>query len=189
MPSGDSAKALLRAAARGARETLDAGFRARASAAIAARLADLPAFAVARTVALYAPIGSEVATAAIEAAVRLHNGLCCYPRVEGEHLSLLAAWADELSPTGRLRIPEPPPDREREVPPGEIDLYVVPLVAVDAAHLHIGYGRGFYDRVLAIVPAAIPRIGLAFEAQIVPQVPSDPHDVPLTAVVTETRIL
>ncbi len=148
----------------------------------------LPVFGAARTIALFASIGSEVETAGLEAAARGHNASTCYPRVQGGRLSFYAASRDELSPEGRWKIPSPPDDPERGVDPLAIDLFIVPGVAFDAAHRRLGYGRGYYDRVLAAAPRAA-KIAVAFEAQIVGEVPVGSHDVTVDAVVTESRVL
>ena len=64
-----------------------------------------------------------------------------------------------------------------------IDLYIVPGVAFDKNGNRLGRGRGYYDRLLANV--TVPKIGLAFEIQMVAQVPTTSYDVPMTVVVTE----
>ena len=62
--------------------------------------------------------------------------------------------------------------------------FVVPGLAFDRAGGRIGWGRGHYDATLAAAPNA-RRIGLAFECQLVAEVPHAPHDVRLHFVVTE----
>lgn len=63
---------------------------------------------------------------------------------------------------------------------------VVPLVAFDDRCHRLGYGKGYYDRFLT--SASAPTIGLAYELQHVRSLPSEPHDRPLTCVVTEQRL-
>ena len=67
------------------------------------------------------------------------------------------------------------------------DLVLLPLAAFDLAGNRIGYGQGHYDRALAARRAAghAPRlVGLALDVQEVPDVPAEPHDVPLDGVLT-----
>jgi 5-formyltetrahydrofolate cyclo-ligase len=74
------------------------------------------------------------------------------------------------------------------VPPSEIDCVVVPGVAFSPEGWRLGRGGGYYDATLAALPRAL-RVGVAFEVQLVPTVPREPHDVALDAVVTESRLL
>lgn len=68
------------------------------------------------------------------------------------------------------------------------DVLIMPLVAFTARGDRLGQGGGFYDKWLGAHPATI-RIGLAWDMQEVPELPVEPHDMPLTAVVTPTRVL
>lgn len=68
------------------------------------------------------------------------------------------------------------------------DVLLVPLVAFDAACRRLGYGGGFYDRTLPGLPGRF-RLGCAFAAQQVDEVPVGPYDMTLDAVVTERGIL
>lgn len=68
------------------------------------------------------------------------------------------------------------------------DVLFMPLVAFTASGDRLGQGGGFYDKWLAAHPEVI-RIGLAWDIQEVTELPVEPHDMPLTAVVTPTRVL
>jgi len=73
------------------------------------------------------------------------------------------------------------------MPAHTYDLIIVPIVAFDANRRRLGFGGGWYDRFLAKQPNA-QKIGLAFELQRVDEIPTEPHDVLLDAVVAETRV-
>lgn len=75
-------------------------------------------------------------------------------------------------------------DTEEVVP----DVLFMPLVAFTASGDRLGQGGGFYDKWLGAHPDTI-RIGLAWDMQEVPELPIEPHDMGLTAVVTPTRLL
>lgn len=66
------------------------------------------------------------------------------------------------------------------------DTLIVPLVAFDAHLNRLGYGGGFYDRTLERLRANAPTraMGLAYAAQELPQVPQEPTDQPLDALIT-----
>jgi 5-formyltetrahydrofolate cyclo-ligase len=68
-----------------------------------------------------------------------------------------------------------------------LDLALVPGLAFDARGHRLGRGKGFYDRLLAGFPGRT--VGVAFDFQVVAQVPVEPHDIALNAVVTPTRWL
>jgi 5-formyltetrahydrofolate cyclo-ligase len=59
----------------------------------------------------------------------------------------------------------------------------VPLLAFDASGHRLGYGGGFYDRTLEKL--AIPAIGIAYAGQEVASLPHEPHDMALSAILTE----
>lgn len=91
---------------------------------------------------------------------------------------------DTLVP-GAFNILEPEIKNKYE---GNIDLVLVPGVAFDEKGNRIGVGKGCYDAFLTVHRKAL-KIGLAFEQQIVGEVPFEEHDVPVDIVITEARII
>jgi len=85
-------------------------------------------------------------------------------------------------PSMEIVIGEPRPDQP--LPEGVFDVIFVPLVAFDRGGFRLGMGGGWYDRFLAHQPQA-QKIGLAFDLQLVDNVPSEKHDIALDTVVTE----
>jgi 5-formyltetrahydrofolate cyclo-ligase len=65
----------------------------------------------------------------------------------------------------------------------DLDLVIVPAVAFDKQGNRLGRGRGYYDRFLDKVPKEIPAIGLAFDFQILPTIPTAVHDVSVKKVI------
>ena len=65
---------------------------------------------------------------------------------------------------------------------------VVPCLAIDPRGQRVGYGKGFYDRLLPTLPNAF-RVAIAFDFQLVAEVPDAEGDVPVQAVVSDKRIL
>ena len=70
-----------------------------------------------------------------------------------------------------------------EKPAQQADLIIVPGLAFTASGHRLGYGGGFYDRLLAACPA-VPSLSLAFPQQLLPTVPTDEHDHPVDRVLT-----
>ncbi len=108
------------------------------------------------------------------------------PKVNGRELELyeIADFGRDVAP-GAWDIPEPCAGSRVEV--GVTDLVLVPGAAFDERGNRIGYGAGFYDKLLSRYKGMT--IALAFELQIVPAVPADIHDVPVRKIVTEKRII
>lgn len=94
--------------------------------------------------------------------------------------------ADKSLSTGKYGIMEPSADCS-VFPLNRLDLTLVPGLAFDPQGGRLGRGGGFYDRMLAQVSGV--KCGVAFDEQIVPQVPVEPHDVHLNCIMTPTRWL
>ena len=91
--------------------------------------------------------------------------------------------ARELS-DGPFKVREPVAECP-VVPMNRLDLALVPGLGFDARGGRVGRGKGHYDRLLAGFTGL--KIGVAFDCQIVPEIPREPHDIALDAVVTPTR--
>ncbi len=71
----------------------------------------------------------------------------------------------------------------------DVDLILVPALACDRNGYRLGYGGGYYDRLLAAPNwSAIPTIGVVFDQNLFDQLPTEPWDQPLTAICTETGV-
>jgi 5-formyltetrahydrofolate cyclo-ligase len=187
-PSLAERKAALRRRVLAARDALPPGTRARLSAAILARVTALEAFRAAPVVLGYASIGSEPATGAFLDAVLAGGRELVLPRVDRARRRLelhrVADLAADLRP-GVWGIAEPDPAR---CPPAALDAIafaLVPGVAFDPRGGRLGYGAGYYDRLLAAWPAPPPLVAAAFTVQVVDEVPVGPGDRPVDRVVTE----
>ncbi len=88
---------------------------------------------------------------------------------------------------GAYGIFEPQPDSPI-LEPNEVDAILVPAVACDRQGYRLGYGGGFYDRLLSSPHwASKPTVGIVFEFAYLPQLPVDPWDKPLHSICTENR--
>ncbi|EAZ91896.1 5-formyltetrahydrofolate cyclo-ligase [Crocosphaera chwakensis] len=71
-----------------------------------------------------------------------------------------------------------------------VDLILVPAVACDYNGYRLGYGGGFYDRLLNSPQwSSIPTVGIIFEFALLPQLPCEPWDQQLQAICTENNII
>ena len=184
-------KRTLRESLIAARDALPAAMRARASRSIADRIAALPAWRAARVVLLTLPFRSEW-----DARLAVRDALAdgktvAVPRVDAPARMLHALVIEDLErdvEPGYRGIPEPRADRPA-VPLDRIDWLLVPGIAFDPAGKRLGYGGGYYDRLLPLLPPAAERVAGAFEAQIVERVPAARHDIGVDCIVTERRML
>ena len=95
---------------------------------------------------------------------------------------------DELVPAsfGLLEpVPSVVADPERRCVPADVDLFLVPGLAFDREGGRIGYGKGYYDRLLGAARPGAVFLAVAFEGQRVEHVPMLAHDVPVHLVMTE----
>ena len=86
-------------------------------------------------------------------------------------------------------ILEPRRQGTRPVSVEALQLAIVPGVAFDIQGGRLGFGAGFYDRLLSRFPPGVPKVGLAFDFQITPRLPRQLHDIALDAIVTESRVI
>jgi 5-formyltetrahydrofolate cyclo-ligase len=170
------------------RDALSATQRASLSTSITARVLALSSYRNARRVMAYWSIGSEFETAGFVADLRANGKTLVLPRAPrgGRMLELYAVRDPEhdLAP-GVWGIREPRAELCRSMLPQEIDFVLVPGVAFTARCERLGYGKGFYDRLIAAFPERPPLVAPAFALQIVPAMPVSPTDQSVDMVVTE----
>jgi len=184
----EAAKAELRRRILAQRDALDAERRTALSAVIFGTVRSLPAFAAARTVLAYSSFGSEPVTDAFLVTVLGEGKTLLLPRVDRTTRSLELYRVSE--PGRQLRpgvwgIREPDPALCASLSPGEIDFVLVPGVVFDVRGGRVGYGAGYYDRLLRRCPPTAALVAGAFELQVVSEVPMEPHDRRMDRVVTE----
>ncbi|GMU73322.1 MAG: 5-formyltetrahydrofolate cyclo-ligase [Burkholderiales bacterium] len=185
------AKQAMRLAMVAARDALDPTWRARASAELVERIASLPTFARARSVLLTAPFRSEWDAAPLIERALAHGKDVSLPRVnEPERMLEICRIEDPATDIvpGHRGIPEPS-GRCIEIVPASIDWVLVPGIAFDPTGARLGYGGGYYDRLLPILAADAARVAGAFSVQIVARVPSAPHDIRMDTVVSEVGVV
>lgn len=102
------------------------------------------------------------------------------PRVNGVNLEVLP-YEETRMELGSFHIEEPTGNEVTD--PEEIELVVVPAVAYDRKGMRLGRGKGFYDRFLEKTKAT--KIGVGYEFQLLDELPSEPHDIPMDMVITQ----
>lgn len=185
------AKRALRARLIAERDRLPADAREAASLTLAATLAERADFRGARTLLLTLPFGSEWDTRPLLMRAWSEGKAVALPRVDLERRMLDACVIRDLARDvvpGHRAIPEPRAHCE-VIDPAAIDWVLVPGVGFDAAGRRLGYGGGYYDRLLPLLRPDVQRIAGAYDVQIVERVPAAPHDLKVDVVITPTRVL
>lgn len=175
------------------RDKLAPDQRAAASAAIRARLAALGAVRRARTLLGFAALPAEVQLdpLLIDAIERGTGVFLPYIERFSPPDLQIARVTDldrDLVPA-RMGIREPDPARRRPARVDRLDLVIAPGVAFDPAGRRLGHGAGFYDRLLSRLRPGTPVIAVAFDTQVVDDLPEEPHDMRVDAIVTESRTI
>ncbi len=180
-------KAHLRRDIAAKRRAIDPQWAKTASERIAENLLSMAVFQSAGTVALYMAIGGEVNLDALFQKCWDLGKRTCIPvfNAEAKIYEMAEVTAETKYSTGHFGIREP--ISSTPYPTNQIDLMIVPGVAFDRKGNRLGRGGGYYDRLLEGFSGA--SVAVAFDFQILPKIPADPHDKPVDFLVTETELL
>jgi 5-formyltetrahydrofolate cyclo-ligase len=192
---GRRVKTEIRKRMRGLRNTIPEAACAARSARIVDALHALdapPRLAAARAVALFWPIEErhEVDLRPLDARLRESGVRVAYPGVDPETREMsfrFVTHPDAMEEQG-FGFREPSP-REPAAAPGEIDVIVVPALAVDPRGHRIGYGAGYYDRTLPAFAPPARTVAVAFDFQLLAEIPTSDADFPVDWIVTDARVL
>jgi 5-formyltetrahydrofolate cyclo-ligase len=159
--------------------------KAQKDKAICKRLLRMKPYKDAKNVLFYMPVHGEVDLSAIFTK-KMSNKIIILPRVKnGTTLDLHEVDNPSVLNPGKFNIPEPAAHHPR-IAPEKIHLVLVPGIVFAKNGHRIGFGKGFYDRLLKKV--GCPKIGIAYEFQMVENIPAEPHDTPMDMIVTEKKI-
>lgn len=172
------------------RDAIPPDLKARKDNAIRSTLLNLEEFMDAKSVLMYVSFRSEVDTIKELEDVICLNKKLVVPLVNNRDKTLTLYEikdTSELEP-GYMGIPEPNVGEDRKVDIKDVDIVIIPGTGFDPRGNRLGYGGGYYDRLLADAKN-IPRVALAFEEQIVDEIPAEPHDMKMDVIVTDERVI
>ena len=161
--------------------------KSRKSGIIKNKLFNEEDFKKAGVVMFYVSLKDEVNTLTmIDEAIKAGKRVCV-PVILKEDKRLIAGEIRERSvdlEKQHFGIYQPKEGHAREVPLEDIDLVIVPGIAFDRNNVRLGRGHGYYDRFLSGIPDKTRTIGLAFDFQVVENLPKDSHDIPVSKTIT-----
>ena len=181
-PDAGAAKSALRERHLARRERRPLGEREAAAAAVVQAL--LRGLSRVRAFAAYVPEETEPGHGRIPAAFTQLGARVLLPVVPPSGSQL--AWAVDtgrLTP-GRHGVLEPMGPRLGPTAIGTADVVVLPALGVDRRGVRLGRGGGYYDRALLHVRPDAVLVAVVFDDEFVDELPDEPHDRPVTAVVT-----
>ena len=156
---------------------------------IISKLEELPEFKPAKNILCYVSFSTEVETIPfIKKYLLTKSKNILVPKMIGNKLRLFRINSfSDLAP-GNFNILEPVNGKEFDA--AQLtweDIILVPGLAFDIAHDRLGYGKGYFDRLLKDTKAR--KIAIAFELQILTKLPTENHDVKVDRIITEKRII
>ena len=157
------------------------------SSAAQTQLLGLPAFQRAKTLALYSPIRNEVETHRILTASLAAGKQVCYPCVFADELRFFEVRSPADLQVGCFGICEPG-HQSIEISPAQIELLLVPGVAFDRQGHRLGYGRGYFDRLLNDGFFCGLSVRFGYDFQIQEKLPAEEHDQKVALLVTDKEI-
>lgn len=170
------------------RKQMSAKRRLECDLLIAKRVCAVPEFAKAATIACYLSVVDEVGTDSIILDAFAQGKRVVAPRVRlgTQEMDMCQLSALTETSRGQWGLREP---LGMEVAPDHLELILAPGLAFSADGTRLGMGGGFYDRYLAHCPQHVLRIGLAYDCQVLENLPHDAHDQRMNLIVTETRVM
>ncbi|HXG50230.1 MAG TPA: 5-formyltetrahydrofolate cyclo-ligase [candidate division Zixibacteria bacterium] len=179
----------LRAVALSRRASLSPSESCRLSRQIQERAVQWPRYRDCAAVALYRAVQNEVATDTLREHAMATGKQVFYPRTAREGtLEFVRVEADEPWTVGWGGVPEPTGSVRLTAAPDRFVVFV-PGVAFDVRGGRLGRGKGGYDRFLAALGSQATVVGLAYEFQIVDEVPTETWDQRVDFIVTESRLI
>lgn len=150
------------------------------------RLVNLDEVVRAGNVMIYSHFSNEVKTGKLAGWLLFHKKRVFLPVVDGDRL-LVADMSSTCFEMNVFGIAQPEKETACFARPGEIDIFIVPGLAFDAEGNRVGFGKGYYDDLLAEAPDAL-KIALAYDFQIMDKIVPERHDIKMDMVVTPKKI-
>ncbi|OFW53736.1 MAG: 5-formyltetrahydrofolate cyclo-ligase [Actinobacteria bacterium RBG_13_35_12] len=184
-----SCKEKLRKKIQNRRDNLRVRYRKERSKIIAEKFFNTVYYINSNNILIYYPFRSEVdVTIIIKKALKNKKNIIL-PRIDKHNLNIF--YVNDLKKQlekGTYGIMEPAIGLCRPADISDIDLAVVPGVGFDKKLNRLGYGGGFYDKLLLYIPEGVKKIALCFDIQVVNSIPALENDIKVDCIITDTEI-
>lgn len=180
------AKSKLRQQAHLQRSRMAAGDRTKAATAAMQHFFDGVEIGAGQIVAAYWPIRDEIDCKPLLTRLMDAQQPVCLPAVMGADVPLQFRRWESGAPLYESGFGTLGP--LAEAPVDEPDIIIIPLLGFDAEGTRLGYGKGHYDRTIAVMNKTPVLVGYAFAAQELTDIPREAHDIPLDYLVTENGV-
>ena len=160
------------------------------SAAVIGRLNEAGNLATARAILVYVSRGNEIETHGLIRDLLAQGREVAVPAFDADEKTYFASMVLDFEndlEEAKMRILEPRPYKLRRAEMDRFDVFLIPGLAFDRQGHRLGRGMGYFDAMLA--GAVGTKIALAYDYQVIDEVPVKPHDVHMDFLVTETRVI
>lgn len=174
------------------RDRIEPKDKRKKEASIRKRLYASTDFRKAKSILFYASFRSEAATIQCIAHALKLKKMIMLPLVDRKKKTLRIFQIKNVSDlkSGFMGIPEPEAQKMNERRLNDLDIAIIPGSGFDLKGNRLGYGAGYYDKLFSGTQHPKPvLIALAFEEQIVPEIPSEKHDIKMDKIITENRTI
>ncbi|MBE3093329.1 MAG: 5-formyltetrahydrofolate cyclo-ligase [Actinobacteria bacterium] len=171
------------------RNSLPIRDRKKRSKIIAEKFFDTAYYNNSNNILIFYPFRSEIDVTIIIRQALENKKNIILPRIHDQELKLF--YVDNLKKQlerGAYGIMEPIIGLCRPAKISDIDLVVVPGISFDKNLNRLGYGGGYYDKLLLHIPEGVKKIALCFDIQVVDSIPISEHDIKVDILITDTKI-
>jgi len=180
-------KRALRAELRERRRIMTSVERDTAAEGLFTQLVELIKRCDATRIACYLSTGDEPTTRAFLDWAHQHNITAILPVSREDGLMDWIPFAPGSESLDSAGMPTPVGETLGPIALAEVDVIFVPAAGVSSSGMRLGWGRGYYDRALGSLNNAAPVYAVVYDHEVLEEVPSEPHDQRVDAVVTPTR--
>ena len=139
------------------------------------------------TIFAYASIRNEVCCDSIIESALKDGKKVALPKVlssgQDSNMEFFYIASSDETESGFMQIQEPKSTAQPAVP-DDTTLIIVPGIVFDRKFHRIGFGKGFYDRYFSKYPCGAAKAAVCYGFQLLDEIPSDDHDIPVDAIIT-----